>query len=56
MHPDLILLDIDPDCAAGIEAIKHILKNHPGIRFIALSTYDEHATVEGVVRAGVRGF
>jgi two-component system, NarL family, response regulator NreC len=55
-RPDVILFDLDPDHAAGIETITGIVGNNPGIRIIALSTRCEYAIVEGAVRAGVRGF
>ena len=56
LRPDVILFDLDPDHAAGIETITGIVGNNPGIRIIALSTRCEYAIAEGAVRAGVRGF
>ena len=54
--PDVILFDLDPVHDAGIQTISEILRNHPGIRIIALSMRCEHAIVEGAVRAGVVAF
>jgi len=56
LHPDVILFDLDPDYAAGIETIRGILKNAPHIKIVVLSMHDEDATVESALRAGVRGF
>lgn len=56
LRPDLILFDLDPDDDAGIETIREIVRNHPGMRIIALSSRGEDAIIESAVRAGVRGF
>ena len=56
LRPDVILFDLDPAHDAGIATISEIVRNHPGIRIIALSMRCEHAIVEGAVRAGVIGF
>jgi DNA-binding NarL/FixJ family response regulator len=52
----VILFDLDPDHAAGIETISGIVRNHPTIPIIVLSMRCEDAIVESAVRAGVRGF
>jgi DNA-binding NarL/FixJ family response regulator len=56
LRPDVILFDLDPAHDAGIATISEIVRNHPGIRIIALSMRCEHAIVEAAVRAGVIGF
>jgi DNA-binding NarL/FixJ family response regulator len=56
LHPDVILLDLDPDYAAGIETIKAIVKHHPASKIIVLSMHLEDAIVESALRAHVRGF
>ncbi len=55
-RPDVILFDLDPAHDTGIETISEIVRNHPGIRIIALSMRCENAIVESAVRAGVIGF
>jgi DNA-binding NarL/FixJ family response regulator len=55
-RPDVILFDLDPAHDAGIETITEIVRNHPGIRIIALSMRCADAIVESAVRAGVIGF
>src|SRR6266849_8373858 len=54
--PDVILFDLDPAHDAGIETIREIVRNHPGIRIIAISMRCEDVIVHGAVRAGVIGF
>jgi DNA-binding NarL/FixJ family response regulator len=56
LHPDVILFDLDPDYAAGIETIREIIKDRPDTKVIALSMHSEDSVVEGALRAGVRGF
>ena len=37
LHPDLILFDLDPHAAEGIETIKQIIENHPNTKIIAMT-------------------
>ena len=55
-HPDVILFDLDPDYEAGLETIREIIKDHPGIKIVALWMHGENAILKSAVRAGVRGF
>ena len=56
VRPDLILFDLDPDYAAGIETIREIVKDRPGVGVIVFSMHIEDLIIESVLRAGVRGF
>jgi DNA-binding NarL/FixJ family response regulator len=56
LRPDVILVDLDPDYEAGLETIREIIQDHPGIKIVALSMHGEGAVVKSAVRAGVRGF
>ena len=56
LRPDLILFDLDPDYEAGLETIREIIKDHPGIKIVALSMHGESAIVKSALRAGVQGF
>jgi len=56
LYPDVILLDLDPDYAAGIDTIKAIVKHHPASKIVVLSMHLEDAIVESALRARVRGF
>lgn len=56
IRPDLILFDLDPDYAAGVETIRQLIKCRPGIRILAISRHTEDVFVESALRAGVRGF
>lgn len=54
--PDVILFDLDPDHDAGIETIRGFVRNHPGIRIVALAMRCDDAIVESAVRAGILGY
>jgi DNA-binding NarL/FixJ family response regulator len=56
LSPDLIVMDLDPNYAVGIETIKAMVKYRPGIKIIVLSMHLEDAIVESALRAGARGF
>ena len=56
LRPDVILFDLDPDYEARLETIKEIIKDHPGIKVVALSMHGEGAVLKSAVRAGVRAF
>jgi DNA-binding NarL/FixJ family response regulator len=56
LRPDVILVDLDPDYEAGLETIREIMKDHPGIKIVALSMHVEGVIVKSALRAGVRGF
>jgi len=55
-RPDVILFDLDPDYEAGLETIREIIKEQPGIKIVALSMHGESAIVKSALRAGVQGF
>lgn len=56
LRADLVLFDLDPDYEAGLETIREIIKDHPGIKIVALSMHGESAILRSALRAGVRGF
>jgi two-component system response regulator NreC len=56
LHPDVILVDLDPDYEAGLETIREIIRDHPSTKIVALSMHGEGAILKSAVRAGVRGY
>jgi DNA-binding NarL/FixJ family response regulator len=54
--PDVVLLDVHMPDGGGIEVIKRVAPERPGVRFLALSVSDDAEDVIGVIRAGARGY
>jgi DNA-binding NarL/FixJ family response regulator len=53
---DVILMDVHLPGRGGIKATELILKRHPGIRVLGLSSYDECTYVEKMLNAGAMGY
>jgi DNA-binding NarL/FixJ family response regulator len=54
--PDVVLLDVHMPGGGGMEVIKRVAPERPGVRFLALSVSDDAEDVIGVIRAGARGY
>jgi DNA-binding NarL/FixJ family response regulator len=54
--PDVVLLDVHMPGGGGVEVIRGVHTQLPGVRFLALSVSDAAEDVIGVVRAGARGY
>lgn len=54
--PDLILLDLALPDRSGLELLKEILANYPGMRVLVLSSHDERIYAPRVLRSGARGY
>ncbi|GEO07177.1 DNA-binding response regulator [Adhaeribacter aerolatus] len=55
-HPDVILMDIQMPDVNGIDLTKTVLKQHPGIKIIAFSSFDDTHYVKQVLRNGATGY
>jgi DNA-binding NarL/FixJ family response regulator len=54
--PDIVIVDISLEDGSGIELIKSVKTNHPGVAMIVLSMHDESLYAERALRAGARGY
>lgn len=54
--PHVILLDIRMPGPSGIEITQRLKREHPEIRIIVLSTYDDDEFLLGALRAGAEGY
>jgi DNA-binding NarL/FixJ family response regulator len=54
--PDVVLLDVHMPDGGGMEVIRRVAPEQPGVRFLALSVSDDAEDVIGVIRAGARGY
>ena len=55
-EPDVVLLDVHLPGGGGQAVITAVKKEHPEVRFLALSASDAPEDVIGVIRAGARGY
>ena len=56
LSPDLVILDMQMPRLSGPEAIEQIRREHPSIRTVALTTFDDADTVARAMEAGCNGF
>jgi DNA-binding NarL/FixJ family response regulator len=55
-RPDLVLADITMPGKSGLEFIKDLRVQHPGVPVLVMSMHDENIYAERVLRAGGRGY
>ena len=54
--PDVLLMDLVMPGIGGVEAIRQIHEKHPGIKIIALSSFEEEPLVKAALRSGVTSY
>ncbi|MGN6418166.1 MAG: response regulator transcription factor [Pseudobacter sp.] len=55
-HPQVILMDINMPVMDGYETAGYLKQNHPEIRVLALSMYDDEAAIIRMLKNGARGY
>ncbi|MGN6372688.1 MAG: response regulator [Solirubrobacteraceae bacterium] len=55
-RPDVVLIDVHMPDGGGVEVIRRLADEPPGVRFLALSVSDAASDVIAVIRAGARGY
>jgi len=56
LSPDIVLMDIGMRDMNGIELTVQLLREHPGLRVLMLSMYDNAEYVQRALQAGARGY
>ena len=54
--PDVVLLDINMPQMDGYETALWLKQNHPGIKVLALSMYDDETAIIRMLKNGARGY
>ncbi|MGD0054202.1 MAG: response regulator transcription factor [Acidimicrobiales bacterium] len=54
--PDVVLLDVHMPDGGGRAVLEAVIKQQPGVRFLALSVSDAAEDVIAIIRAGARGY
>lgn len=56
IKPDIVFMDIRMQVMDGIKATEQVLKKHPDLKIIALTTFGETEYFDKMIYAGVEGF
>jgi DNA-binding NarL/FixJ family response regulator len=56
VRPDVVLMDLRMPVLDGIATTQRMRAEHPGVRVIALTTFDEDSEVFAALRAGAMGY
>lgn len=56
LEPDVILMDVRMPHTDGIVATEEVIRRHPGIRVLVLTTFDLDEYAFAAIRAGAGGF
>jgi DNA-binding NarL/FixJ family response regulator len=55
-RPDVLILDLRMPGLSGLEVIRRLRAEHPGVRILVLTAYDDDPYIFAALRAGARGY
>lgn len=55
-QPDIVLVDISLKNSSGLNLLKEITQNYPGVKTLAVSMHDEQTYAVRCMRAGAKGY
>ncbi len=55
-HVDLVFMDINMDGMDGIETTRHLIKDHPDLKIIALTMHNDYQHIKAMMDAGASGY
>lgn len=56
LAPDMVLMDVNMPGMGGLEAAQHVKREHPDIKIVIVTAYDEPAFLFEALRCGAQGF
>lgn len=57
LHPDIVLMDVNlPGGLGGLDATETIVKDHPDVKVIVLTQYENREYIRRALRIGARGY
>lgn len=55
-EPDVVLMDLRMPVLGGVEATRQLRREHPGVRVLVLTTFDDDQLLFAALRAGALGY
>ncbi len=56
LQPDVVLMDVQMPFQNGILATKEIVQGVPGVKILALTSFEDEEYVMNIIRAGAKGY